>query len=422
MTGLTEKFERLLASDPDAMRDATEIFIRLRDAGAVHKIGNVLYLTRHEHVRFLLGDLDHFRMPVFEEYEDRVAAELALTYSDEELEAFSEVGKFEQNYMNRSGDGEAHDRLRRIAHRYFRSKRIAGFEDSILRYTTEILDELVAGSETGEFDITQLAWRLPLMVICDMLGIPDEDRDQVHSWSDRIARNRRGREAGPLMDARDAMREFRAYVEGVLLRHRSDPASVSPLVATLLDAEQGEVLSDTELTAMFVILLFAGHETTTNLIARGMLALLENPDEWNKLRTDPGLSRDATEELLRYVSPVQWITREAAKSFEFEGYPIEMGDQVVGIVAAANRDPDIFANPDSLDILRPEAGEHIAFGFGIHHCLGQALARLEMRVAFTAIATRFPDLSLAVDPASLSWQGHAMLRRLTALPVRSVHS
>lgn len=418
-TTVESDFHRLLASEPDAMRDAVDILGRLRDDGPVHTVGKTIYLSSYEHVKLLLSDLKHFRQPVFSEYGERMSQELAASHTAEQIEAFFEVGNFEQLYMNRSGDGETHDRLRRIAHRYFTPKRMAELEGSIATYTQDMLEEVAASSNGGEFDLMPFAYRLPLMVICDMLGVPAEDREMVHSWSSRLGRNRMGREAEPLMDARGAMREFRDYIAGILARHRMDPDSVSPLVASLLDAEQGEVLSEAELTAMFVILLFAGHETTTNLLGGGLLALLTHPEEWRKIVDRPESAHEATEELLRFVSPVQWTPREAAVTFEFEGILVNEGDPLVGILATANRDPQVFHDPDKLDILRPEARQHIALGFGIHFCLGQALARLEGRIALSCMAKRFPDLELAADPRALEWQGHALLRGLKTLPVRS---
>jgi cytochrome P450 len=408
----------LLASDADALYRADDIWIRLRDEAPVLRLGSTVYLTRYDHVKSVLTDLGNFRVATFSETSGRVAEELSATYSPAELTAFFEVGRFEEHYMNRSGDGEKHDRLRRIAHRYFTPARIAELRVSIGRYTDALIDEIVDDAVDGVSNFEHLAYRLPLMIICEMLGVPAGDRDLVHGWSNRIGRNRRGREAGPLLDARDALAEFRAYVQEILVGHRQEPASVSPLVATLVDANEEERLDDQELTAMFVILLFAGHETTTNLLANGVLALMTHRDQWARLCADPGMAGNATEELLRFVAPVQWIVREVSRPSAFDGVQVEPGDTVVGIIPAANRDPRIFSSPDELDLARHDARNHLSLGFGIHFCLGQALARIEGAMVLERLARRFPDMDMAVDPGDLAWRGHVQLRGLRELPVR----
>jgi cytochrome P450 len=181
-------------------------------------------------------------------------------------------------------------------------------------------------------------------------------------------------------------------------------------------AHEGDRLADQELTAMFVILLFAGHETTTNLIGNGLVELMRHRDQWERLCADPSLVPAAVEELLRWVTPVQWLGRVATEPFELEGVQIEAGQTVFPILAAANRDPAAFRNPERLDISRPDAKNHLALGFGPHFCIGNALARLEGTVAFATLARRFPGLELADE--HLGWRGNAMLRGLEALPVR----
>jgi cytochrome P450 len=258
---------------------------------------------------------------------------------------------------------------------------------------------------------------LPLMLICDMLGVPSGDRDLVHGWSTRLGRNRGGTEPAPLVDAAAAMREFRAYVRAMLHEHRAS-RTLPPLVGALVGAEHEERLSELELTAMFVILLFAGHETTTNLLGIGLVELLRRPDQQRRLTADPSLSAQATEELLRFVSPVQYLGRTALADTTLGGQAIPSGAYVVPVIASANRDPSVFPDGDELDLGRLNAREHLALGFGIHFCLGASLARLEGEVAFAVLARRFPDLALAADPDELAWVGHSMLRRLERVPVQ----
>ena len=167
---------------------------------------------------------------------------------------------------------------------------------------------------------------------------------------------------------------------------------------------------------MIVVLLFAGHETTTNLIAIGMLELLRNPAQWERLCAEPSLAGQATEELLRYVSPVQWVNRVAVDDFEIAGYKVSKGQTIFPILASANRDPEVFEDPEKLDITRSNAGLHLSLGFGPHSCLGSALARLEATVVFEYLATRYSSMQLVDDDPT--YHGNAMLRGLTGLSLR----
>jgi cytochrome P450 len=217
------------------------------------------------------------------------------------------------------------------------------------------------------------------------------------------------------MEAHAAMRDFRAYVDAMLDDHRRNP-SASDLVGALIDAEQGERLTADELAGMFFVLLFAGHETTTSLIGTGMLELLRHRDQWEKLCADPSLAPATTEELLRWVTPVQWTTRVTNVEVEVAGTCIPPETTVFPMIASANRDPTVFAEPETLDITREDSGQHLALGFGSHFCLGAALARLEGTIAYRTLATRFPNIELASD--SFAYGGNAMLRRPATLPVR----
>ena len=423
---LCDDLDRLFASDPDAMRRAFEIWARLAELGPAtpygtnFAYGNVrsetLLLTRYQDCKFAIRDTKVIDPPIDDLDVDAAAAR--PNFSSDEQAAYADVANFERHYMNRSGASEKHARLRRIAHRAFTPRAIAALDESARRYTHELVEETREANGDGTGDLAEFGYRLPLMLICDMLGVPPDDRDLVHGWSARLGRNRGGTEVGPLLDAREAMREFRAYVDEILADHRRDPSSVSPLVATLMDANEEERLDGVELTAMFVILLFAGHETTTNLLSIGMLELLRRPEQWRLLCDDPaGLSAGATEELLRFVTPVQWLTRTVGRPTTLAGVELQPGDQLMPILALANRDPDVFVDPDVLDVVRANSREHLSLGFGIHHCLGQALARLEGQAGFETLALRFPDLELADEPGSLPWRGHSMLRNLGSVPV-----
>jgi cytochrome P450 len=238
----------------------------------------------------------------------------------------------------------------------------------------------------------------------------------IHAWSLKIGASRGVVDPGVLREARLAIEDFGAYVteRTAAVRLTGDGGTI---VTALLDDREQERLTNEELTANFVLLLFAGHETTTNLIASGLLALLEQEDQWHLLCADPaGMAPKATEELLRYVSPVQLIQRVAREDVVLRGVAIPAGRHVIGLTGSANRDATVFDQPDEVDLNRDNAG-HLDFGYGPHFCIGAALARLEGQVVFSRMARSYPNMQLAVDPHHLRWGGNAMLRTLVELPV-----
>jgi cytochrome P450 len=309
-------------------------------------------------------------------------------------------------------DGDEHRRLRGTANRVFTPHRISAMRESIERYTNDFLDEVNA-DDVIDF-LPTLAYRLPLMAIADMLDLPIDYREQIHEWSNQLGRNRGGDNTEALIIAAQAVRDFRHYIEEVLIPLRT-AGHGSDLISALLDAEESDRLRPEELTAMIVVLLFAGHETTTNLLSVGVLELMRHRDQWELLCDNPAMSGQATEELLRFVSPVQWINRVAVMDFEVDGYAVKKGQTVFPILAAANRDPEVFEDPERLDLSRADASKHLALGFGPHSCLGNTLVRLEGSVVFEALARRFPSMEL-VEP-NPGWRGNAMLRAMTELPL-----
>jgi cytochrome P450 len=398
----------ILASRPEAMRDPFPVWARLREEQPVHVRPEIVLLSRYADVKALIRDDRRLSSNAFQIGSRAESVRAGLR--GEQLEAFEDVAAFEALYLSRS-DPPAHDRLRRIAHRAFTPRRIAELGTAVQRYTDELLPE--AGDEVADF--MEFAYRLPMMVIADLLGVPQADRELIHGWSGKLGRNRGGTDVPALMEAHAALVQFRAYVRGLVAEHARTPGRTD-LVEALVGAEQEENLTTDELTATFVVLLFAGHETTTNLIGGGLQQLMRHRDQWEKLTADPSLVPAAVEELLRWVTPVQWLNRVALEDMQWHGVPIAAGTSVTGILAAANRDPDVFSDPETLDITRPDAKHHIGLGFGPHFCLGASLARLEGTVAIATLARRFPDVELAADPDE--WRGNAMLRSLAGLPIR----
>ncbi len=411
-TSLDAELGRLFASDPRAMADPDGAWRRLREAHRTYRHEHTILVTRYEDIKALHRDPRGSRRGFFE---GSRAEAIRAGLPAEARAAFEAIAAFQGLQVSRT-EGATHERLRRIAHRAFTPRRIAAMEGAIVRHRDALLDA-VAGEDV--VDLQRFAYRLPLLVISDLLGVPDEDeREAVREWGNRIARHFGSRDPALILDAHRAVLEFRAYVERVIARHRADASGASDLVAALMDAEEDERLTEDELAAMFVVLLFAGHETTTNLIGIGMLDLLRHPDQWRRLGADPGLVENAVEELLRRVTPVQWEQRLTVADLQIGDTPVGRGQTVLTMLAGANRDPEVFDRPEELDLGRADARRHLSFGHGPHFCLGAALARLEGRLALAGLAERFPEMALATGAGEVEFQGNAMMRQLKALPVR----
>jgi len=317
-------------------------------------------------------------------------------------------------------DDPAHLRLRTLVSKGFTPRRVAGLRPRIEAITASLLDAIearaAAAKEAEGEDAVDLiegfAFPLPVTVICELLGIPVADQDQFRAWSNAIVAD--SAEPGAFRAAGEAM--FRYFTKLVAAK-RANPAD--DMVSALIEAsDSGDSLNERELIAMLFLLLVAGHETTTNLIASGTLALLLNPAELTRLRADRSLLPGAVEELLRYVNPLNHATdRFTLEPVELGGVKIPAREWVLCATSSANMDPDRFPDASRLDVTR-DAGGHVAFGHGIHFCLGAPLARLEAEIAFGALLSRFPSLSLAADPATLRWRQSSLIHGLETLPVR----
>jgi cytochrome P450 PksS len=278
-------------------------------------------------------------------------------------------------------------------------------------------DLLDAAERKGSFDfVADFALPLPATIIADLLGVPASDQDKFHRWSSRIVAASSPRD---FVLALPGLWFFMRYVRGLIARRRSDPRD--DLLTALLQAEEaGDQMSQDELLAMVFLLLVAGHETTVNLLARGTLALLDPPDQVERLRREPSIMKSAVEELLRFTSPVEISTeRYASEELSIARTTISRGDLVLAVLGSANRDQQQFARPDQLDLSR-EPNPHLAFGHGAHYCLGSPLARLEGQIAFDLLVKRLPSLRLAVPRAALRWRRGLFVRGLERLPV-AVH-
>jgi pimeloyl-[acyl-carrier protein] synthase len=310
-------------------------------------------------------------------------------------------------------DSPDHTRMRNLVNQAFTRKTI----ENLRPHVQELVDGLIerVAEQDGMDVIADFAYPLPALVICELMGVPAEDRDRFKGLSADIA---------PILDpitspevlqkAISTVEIFIEYFIGQIEDRRKNPRD--DLLTALAQAEeQGDQLSEEELLGLCVLVFVAGHETTQNLIGNGLLAMLRNRDQFDLLRHDPSLKRNAIEELLRYDSPVQLTGRSATTDIEVGGETIKKGQEVVVLIGAANRDPAVFAEPDRLDITRDKL-QVMSFGGGMHFCLGAPLARLEGQIAFTALLDRFPKMELATEEPE--WRNTLTLRGLRSLPVR----
>ncbi|MGP0067086.1 MAG: cytochrome P450 family protein [Isosphaeraceae bacterium] len=309
-------------------------------------------------------------------------------------------------------DPPDHTRLRGLVHKAFTPKRIEELRGRVQALTDELLDTAQA---RGRMDlIRDYAQPLPTTIIAEMLGVPVRDRHRFHRWSNTIVSSMGNN--WQQMLAIPYLWAFLRYIRRLVQARRS--ALRDDLISSLIEAhEAGDHLSEDELVAMIFLLLIAGHETTVNLIGNGTLALIEHPNAMARLRDDPSLIKSAVEELLRYDGPLATATeRFAREDVTIAGVTIPRGEMVLAVLSSANRDEGQFETPDTLDLTR-EPNRHLAFGLGVHYCLGAPLARLEGQIAINTLLRRASDLRLRIPADRLRWRPGVLLRGLKALPV-----
>lgn len=311
-------------------------------------------------------------------------------------------------------DSPDHTRLRALVHKAFTPRLV---EQMRARVQT-LADELLAAvASQGEMDlIRHYALPLPMTIISEILGVPSQDRDKFHRWSKSIVSITSVNSLSAVVRVIPAIWMFSRYLRDFFKMRRADPQD--DLTSALIHAEEaGDRLSEDELLAMIFLLLIAGHETTVNLIGNGTLTLLQHPEQMEALRRDPSLIKTAIEELLRYTVPVFMSTeRYAREDVTIQGVTIPRGELTFGVIGSANRDETVFEHPNTLDLTR-ENNKHLAFGQGIHYCLGAPLARLEGQIAINTLLQRMPTLCLKGSVESLRWRPSLILRGLDALPV-----
>jgi len=311
-------------------------------------------------------------------------------------------------------DPPDHTRIRRLVSSAFTPRSIAGLEPWIRDLAGRLLEQ--ADAAAGFDLIDALAFPLPIAVICHLLGVPAEDQASFRVWGHDVATTLEPQLA-PSAETRSRASELAltAYLQDLVRKRRADPDD-SLLSALVAVEEEGDRLSPGELVSTALLLLIAGFETTVNLIGNGTVALLGERGQWRRLGEEPALVPAAVEELLRYDSPVQMTGRTATEDVDCDGTVIPKGAPIIVAIGGANRDPDVFEQPDRLNIDRPNASRHLSFSLGIHHCLGAALARLEGRVAVEELTRRYPGLELAGTPARREL---LVLRGFESVPVRA---
>jgi cytochrome P450 len=421
-------------ADPNFMADAYDTYADLRAKGPVTRVrfaGGAEEAASEDsgEQRGFFGNQETFFVTHYDEVvatllDRRFSVDPRSGMTAEQVEQQEAQTPEEFRLLSRSIisiDPPDHTRLRKLVQPSFTGRGIQALRGSIQQVVDDLLDEAERdAAERGEaapdrrMDLIEaFAYPFPVTVISDMLGIPREDRETIRGWTEDLLRVDRGR-----MDeeVRAGIREFIDYLTELFERKRLAPAD--DMISRLVHAEEdGDVLDEDEVLATVFLMFLAGHVTTVNLVGNGVVALLTHPGQLAKLKADPGLAKGVVEETLRYWGPVDFIGRRIAREdVEVGGTVIPAGEQATVSLASANRDPGRFADPDVFDITRADANRHVAFGKGIHVCLGAPLARVEGQVAFDTLFRRYPDLRLAVPAEEVRWGG-SFLRGFARLPV-----
>jgi cytochrome P450 len=392
---------------PDVIANPYTYYGRLRDEDPIH--WNDTYalwvITRHDDVTWMTRHNELFSSAVFRN--DPKPAYPAIDESD--LGLYEYVRNYQADQFIQH-DRPEHLDMRKIVHGYFTPKAMESWRPFVVNAIKELLDE---AEEKGSMDVMRdLATPLPVLVIAQMMGVPAEDRPYVRQLAEKLLYIGRGEhDRMPILT--DGMKGMVDYVSPLV-----DERIVRPgddFISVLASGEKNGVFTRHQVLVNTSLLLLAGHETTINLICNGSLAFIQHPDQWALYKQDPvGRAKWATEECLRYDAPVKSIQRLASQDIEVRGKVMEKNDRIRWFISSANRDPNVFADPDKFDITR-QPNPHVAFGNGVHHCLGATLARVEGQEVFKALAERFPNIRL--ESEELDYQPSITFRSLKSLPV-----
>jgi cytochrome P450 len=392
---------------PDVIADPYTYYGRLRDEDPVH--WNDTYalwvITRHDDVTWMTRHNELFSSAVFRN--DPRPAYPAIDESD--LGLYEYVRNYQADQFIQH-DRPEHLDMRKIVHGYFTPKAMESWRPFVVNAVKELLD---AAEEKGSMDVMRdLATPLPVLVIAQMMGVPAEDRPYVRQLAEKLLYIGRGEhDRMPILT--DGMKGMVEYVSPLVDERILRPGD--DFISVLASGEKKGVFTRHQVLVNTSLLLLAGHETTINLICNGTLAFIQHPDQWALYKEDPvGRAKWATEECLRYDAPVKSIQRLASQDIEVRDKVMRKDDRIRWFISSANRDPNVFADPEKFDITR-QPNPHVAFGNGVHHCLGATLARVEGQEVFKALAERFPDLEVAAT--ELEYQPSVTFRSLKSLPV-----
>jgi cytochrome P450 len=419
--------------DPDFMEHAYETYADLREKGPVTRV-ELSFGARNQdkdnpQSRFFNGPtyfVSHFDDVVDTLLDERFTVDVTTQMTAEERQkadkgdnAFRPIAR-----SLLSIDPPDHTRVRKLVQPSFTGRTMDAMRPTIQGIVDRLLDKAEReAAERGETApnrqmelVSQFAYPFPVTVISDLLGIPPEDRQQIKGWTENLLRVDRGRDEAMNQEVRQGLRDFTNYLQELFERKRREPSD-DMISRMVLAQEDGDTLSEEELLSMAFIMYLAGHVTTVNLVGNGVVALLTNPDQLALMKADPTLAKNMVEETLRYWGPVDFVARRFAKeNLEIAGTEIDKGEQVTIGLAAANHDPERFVDPERFDITREDANRHVAFGKGIHVCLGAPLARVEGQIAFETLIRRYPDLRLAAPASEVTWSGN-FLRGFRQVPL-----
>ena len=392
---------------PEVMKDPYAYYGRLRDEDPVH--WNELYelwvITRHDDLVWLTRNHEMFSSAVY--LNDPRPAYPAIDESDNELY------EFVRNYQGKQFiqyDRPDHLEMRKVVHSYFTPKSMEEWRPLVKSAVNDLLDE---ADQKADFDMMRdLATPLPVLVIAEMMGVPKEERPHIRMLAEKLLNIGRG-EPDRMPRLIEGMQGMLDYVDPLVDKRIDNPSD--DFISVLASGEKAGIFTREQVLVNTSLLLLAGHETTINLICNGTLSFMSNRDQWDRLKTDPeGMMVRATEEALRYDPPVKSIQRLASQDVEMRGKTIRKDDRIRWFIPSANRDPNKFERPDEMDITR-WPNPHVAFGAGIHHCLGATIARVEGQEVFRELAERYPDMELATH--DMDYQPSITFRTVKAMPV-----
>ena len=392
---------------PEVMKDPYAYYGRLRDEDPVH--WNELYelwvITRHDDLVWLTRNHEMFSNAVY--LNDPRPAYPAIDESDNELYEFVRNYQGEQFIQY---DRPDHLEMRKVVHSYFTPKSMEEWRPLVKSAVNDLLDE---ADQKADFDMMRdLATPLPVLVIAEMMGVPKEERPHIRMLAEKLLNIGRG-EPDRMPRLIEGMQGMLDYVDPLVDKRIDNPSD--DFISVLASGEKAGIFTREQVLVNTSLLLLAGHETTINLICNGTLSFMSNRDQWDRLKTDPeGMMVRATEEALRYDPPVKSIQRLASQDVEMRGKAIRKDDRIRWFIPSANRDPNKFERPDEMDITR-WPNPHVAFGAGIHHCLGATIARVEGQEVFRELAERYPDMELATH--DMDYQPSITFRTVKAMPV-----